>query len=382
MAERGPVRVAILLPLSGPDASLGQALLDAAQLALFDLGDDGLVLLPRDTRGTPEGAARAAQAALAAGAELLLGPLFGTSVVAAAPAARASGVNIVAFSTDRMVAGAGVFLMGFMPEQQVDRVVAFARSAGSRRFAALVPDSAYGIAVVNSLRSATARWGGEVTRVEVYPGDAQAAHRPVKRLAAYERRHAALIARRRELKARGDEASMKALERLAKLETIGEVDFDAVLLSDGGLMLRAVAPLLPYYDIDPAKVRILGTGLWNDPGLGAEPALVGGWFAAPPPQTAAAFEKRYAAAYDRRPPRIASLAYDAMALAAALAQEPGGADFSVRALTDPSGFAGAGGIFRFHTGGVVERGLAVLEVERHGHKVIAKAPKTFQDLGY
>ena len=376
------MRVAILLPLSGPDAGLGQALLDAAQLALFDLGDESMVLLPRDTRGTAEGAAQAAQAALAGGAELLLGPLFRASVAAAAPAARAGGVNIVAFSTDRMVAGAGVFLMGFMPEQQVDQVIAFARSAGLSRFAALVPDSAYGTAVVNALRSATAKWGGEVVRMEIYSADAQAAHQPVKRLADYERRRGALFARRRQLESQGDAASMATLQGLAKLDTLGEVEFDAVLLPDGGVMLRAVAPLLPYYDIDPAKTRFLGTGLWDDPSLGSEPALVGGWFAAPPPDAAAAFEKRYAAAYGRRPPRIASLAYDAMALATALAREPGGADFSARALTDPSGFAGAGGIFRFDAGGVVERGLAVLEVERRGLKVIAKAPRTFQELGY
>ncbi len=382
MARPSPVRVAILLPLSGPSAELGRALLDAAQLALFELGGDRLLLMPRDTRGTPEGAARAAQVAVAGGAELLLGPLFGTSVAAAAPAARAGGVNIVAFSTDRTVAGAGVFLMGFMPEQQVDRVVAFARSRGLSRFAVLAPDSAYGTTVVNAMRRAARRRDADVVRVEFYPSDGSEAHEPVKRLADYGRRRGALLSERKALAGRSDDLSKQALNRLHALETLGEVGFDAVMLADGGTTLKAVAPLLPYYDIDPAKVRFLGTGLWDDPGLGTEPALVGGWFAAPPPAAAAAFDQRYASTYGRKPPRIASLAYDAVALAAILAGEGAEPDYSAAALSDASGFAGTGGIFRFGADGVVERGLAVLEVARRELKVVGEAPATFQELGY
>ncbi len=377
-----PVRVAILLPLSGPSAGLGRALLDAAQLALFELGGDRLTLMPRDTRGTPEGAAMAAQVAVAGGAELLLGPLFGTSAAAAAPAARAGGVNIVAFSTDRTVAGAGVFLMGFMPEQQVDRVVAFARSRGLSRFAVLAPDSAYGTTVVNAMRRAARRRDADVVRVEFYPSDGSEAHEPVKRMADYGRRRGALLSERKALASRSDEVSKQALKRLDALETLGEVGFDAVMLADGGATLMAVAPLLPYYDIDPAKVRFLGTGLWDDPGLGTEPALVGGWFAAPPPAAAAAFDQRYASTYGRKPPRIASLAYDAVALAAILAGDGATPDYSAAALSDASGFAGTGGIFRFGADGVVERGLAVLEVEPRGLKVVGAAPATFQELGY
>lgn len=380
--ETRPVRVGLLLPLSGPSAAIGRALLDAAQLALFDLGDERLEIVPRDTHGRPEGAREAMQAALAAGAEVILGPLFSASVAAAAPAARLRGINLIAFSTDRSVAGNGVFLIGYLPEQHVERVVGFARARGLGRFAALAPDTLYGAAMVNALRRSVARHGGAVTQVEFYSGQSHNAHAQVKRLASYGGRRAALKAERRRLAGRNDDESRAALRRLEVLDTLGRVDFDAVLLADGGDGLRAVAPLLPYYDIDPAKVRFLGTGFWNEPTIGKEPALVGGWFAAPPPEILAAFEKRFTSVYGRTPPRIASLAYDAMALAAVLAGEEGGADFSVQALTDASGFAGTGGIFRFHPNGVVERGLAVLEVRPDGFKVVGEAPKTFQRLGF
>jgi hypothetical protein len=155
---------------------------------------------------------------------------------------------------------------------------------------------------------------------------------------------------------------------------------DAVLLPDFGDRLLSVAPLLPYYDVDPAQVRFLGTALWEDPRVPREPALVGGWFAAPPPEARADFVKRYQALYGQAPARLATLAYDATALAAVLAREANGPDFSAEAIGNPNGFAGTDGIFRFRSDGTAERGLAVLEVQRSGFKVISPAPEDFRDI--
>jgi branched-chain amino acid transport system substrate-binding protein len=138
-----------------------------------------------------------------------------------------------------------------------------------------------------------------------------------------------------------------------------------------------VAPLLPFYDIDPVRVRILGTGLWDDPSLGKEPELVGGWYAAPDPKQRADFEQRYATLFGAKPPRIATLGYDATALAALLAKKPGGADFSAAALTNPNGFAGLDGIFRLRADGLNDRGLAVLEVQRDAPRIVSPAPVSF-----
>lgn len=379
-ALAGPIKVALLLPLSGADAALGQALLDAAQMALFDVGDDRLMILPRDTAGTPEGAVAAVEAVLSEGAELILGPLFAASVRAVAPLARAGNVPIVAFSTDRSVAGGGVFLMGFTPDQQVERVVAYAARQGLTRFAALAPATPYGTAVVDALNRAAALHGGDVVQVERYDPEVGDVSETVRRLADYERRRAALERQRGLLAARGDDVSKTALRRLERLDTIGDLGFDAVMLPEGGNRLRAVAPLLPFYDIDTGKVRLLGTGLWDEPGLGAEPALVGGWFASTPPDSAAAFQERFRAFYGRTPPRISSLAYDAVALAAALAGDPPETRFGTDAITAPSGFAGFDGIFRFASDGVAERGLAVIEIEPTGLRVIDPAPQSFESL--
>ena len=377
--ETGPAAVAILLPLSGRYAGLGEFMLDAAQLALFDVADESFILRPYDTAGTEAGAGRAAQVAIQEGAAIVLGPVFNATTAAAAPAARERDINVIAFSNDRSVAGNGVFLMGFMPEQQVERVVAFARTQGLSRFAALVPETAYGNAIVAALRTAAVRYESRVVRIEYYPRDAATVELQVRRLARYDERQAARRAQRLALEASDDPDSEAALAALASTQPLGRLDYDAVILPEGGASLRSIASLLPYYDIDPNMIRFIGTYLWYEPGLGREPALVGGWYAGPPPASKEAFRGRFSKAYGREPPAIASIAYDAVALAAALAKKGG---FSAEAIRSANGFAGIDGIFRFNRDGTAERGLAVIEVTSLGFRVVSSPPATFQPLGY
>jgi ABC-type branched-subunit amino acid transport system substrate-binding protein len=374
----GQTRVAILLPLSGPHAALGNAMLYGAEMALFDLAEKNFSLLPFDTIGTPLGARRAAEQALRAGAELILGPLYAASVEAAAPKAREKGVPVVAFSTERSVAGNGVFLMGFLPRDEIERVAAFAHSRGLSRFAALVPDTAYGRRAAQALREAVARQGGEVVKVASFPPDSSDVSAVVRHFADYDQRRAKLEKQREDLEKRNDEVSRQALKRLEKLDTLGEPPFDAVLLPGGGDQLRTIAPLLSFFDIDMPKVRLLGTTQWDNASLGTEPALVGGWFAASPPKAREDFSEKFKDIYGLYPPRLATLAYDAAALAAVLALSPGGADFSPSALTAVNGFAGLDGIFRIKSNGIAERGLAVLEMRRDRFHIISPAPEFFK----
>ena len=304
----GPVRVALLLPLSGPSAALGESLLNAALMALHDVGDERLMLLPRDTQGLPEGAIDAIEQGVADGAQIILGPVFSASVQAAAQVTRSVALNMIAFSTDRSVAGDGVYLIGFMPEQQVDRVVSFAVRQGLQRFAAVIPATAYGETVAGTMQNVAVREGAAIARIEVLAGGPDSFQDSVRDLADYEARRNELAAVRAELRARDDEVSRRTLDRLEGRDTVSIVGFDAVMLAEGGDRLRALAPLLPFYDVDPARVRFLGTGLWDEPSLGREPSLVGGWFAGPDPKAGKGFRTRYQQLYGKLPPRIASLA--------------------------------------------------------------------------
>ncbi len=398
----GPTRVALLVPLSGDAASAGEGLFNAAQLALFQLGGPDFELLPIDTGGTPEGAAAAARAAVARGADLILGPLFSASVKAAAPVARTAGLPVVAFTTDRSAAGDGVFVFGFLPGPQVERIVAHARAQGLQRFAALAPDTASGRAVVEILRALDAKDEAmSVEAVELYD-PASDASEEVRRLAFYEQRQNALADYRRLVQQHAARVVPPELpedmtpRRLAleipevadiehelrwldTLDTLGQPPYDAIVLPDEGSRLRNVAALLPYYDIDTRAVRLLGTMLWDDPGLAREPALVGGWYPARPPESYRAFADAYRRAFGAAPPSIASLGFDATALAAVLAAHPD-LDLSARSLRAPSGFAGIDGIFRFRPDGTAERGLAVMEINPEGPLLLDPAPDSFEAI--
>ncbi|HTV44469.1 MAG TPA: penicillin-binding protein activator [Stellaceae bacterium] len=361
----GPAKVALLVPLSGPNAALGQAILNAAQLALFETGGDQLTLVPRDTKGTPSGAAAAANAVVGEGVGLILGPLLAGEVEAVKPIAHDANLNVIAFSTVTDLAGGNTFLMGFLPRQEVVREVAYARQRGIGRFAALVPETPYGHLMADALRDAASSSGATVTRTVFFDpgtGDPSAA-----------------IAR---LLPAGAPNSPTADPSGPPSAAPVVPDFDALLLPEGGDQLASLARKLVAAGLDHKATRLLGSGLWDVPDIGDEPALVGGWFAASPPDARREFERRYRATYGRDPPRLASLGYDAAALAAALARGEGGPPFSRQAILNPNGFTGVDGLFRFTPDGLVQRSLAVLEVEPQGNVVVSPAASSFQDLGY
>ena len=379
MADR--ISIGLLLPLSGSSAVLGRSLLDAAQLATFEVADKNFVLLPRDTAGTPEGARAAAASAIENGAKLLLGPVFAASALAAAPLARDAGINMVAFTNNRAAAGNGAFVMGFLPSQRIDRVISYAASQGASRFAALLPEGPYGDGASDAFVQAVQRAGASVVRIERYGSDSQSAAKAAKRLGNYDARRQELLAQRRILSETRNEVSKRALKRLENLETLGDVDFDAVLLLETGDALKGLAPRLPYYDIDIRTVRVLGIDDWSSRSLRREPSLARAWFASPSVAAVADFRARFLKIYGRSPHALAPLAYDATALAAVLASRDGRPDFSVDALTAANGFAGSAGLFRLLTSGLVEHQFAVYEVRQDKIRTISEASQAFEVLG-
>ena len=347
VVRSGPARAALLLPLSGPHAATGEAVSNAAQLALFDRAATPMALLPRDTGGTPDGAVAALRDALAQGVDIVLGPLLADSARAVAPVARAAGAPVVAFTNDRRVAGDGVYTLGLDPGQQVARAVGHARSLGHTRFGALAPGNAYGDAAVEALRGAAALHSASVRETAYFPPRAAA-------------------------------SAVASIQALAAARASASAGFDALLVAASGTALAALAPLLPYYGLDPQTVLYLGTAQWKDPEILGEPSLVDAVFAAPDDRAWLAFATRYRAAFGAPPPRIAALGYDAAALAAALAGRTDRAPrFPAAALMSPDGFSGIEGLFRFRPDGSAERGLAVWRVARTGFEIVAPAPTGF-----
>ncbi|CAO4136598.1 penicillin-binding protein activator [Methylorubrum extorquens] len=343
----GTVKVALIVPLSGQGAAVGAALRNAAELAYDDFQKPNLQILVKDDRGTPEGAREATQAAFAEGAEMVLGPLFAANVQAAGGVARGAGKPVIAFSTDAAVAARGVYLISFLPQSEVDRIVDEASAGGRRSFAALIPETTYGNAVEAQFREAVARRGARLVGIERYPA--------------------------------GNPGP--AVDRLRGVIAGAGAQADALFVPDTAEGLLTVAPALTKVGFSPARVRPLGLALWNDPRVLSQAAFQGGRFAAPDAAGFAGFAQRYQTRFGTMPPRTASLGYDAVSLTAALVRQYGSQRFADATLTNPAGFSGLDGTFRFLPDGVSERTLAVYEIRNNAANVVSPAPKVLAPSG-
>ena len=352
IGDRDVTRLAVLLPFSHPNANVrkeAEGLLAGAEIALFERSDGDILLLPKDTRGSRSGAEAAIAEALGEGADVIIGPLFGDNVKVASEPAREAGTPIIAFSNDRTAAGNGAYLLSVSPEVEVARIVDWASREGVDSYAFLGPSSSYGRRTESALRIEAARRGASVIGSEFYAPSNDA---PV------------------------DEA--KRLAELLKPEVEARPGRVAVLIPERGQKLIAVAPLLPYYDVDVRKVRMLGTGQWNDPRVWREPTLQLGVFPAADPEDSASFEAGFQRVYGMAPSDLASLGYDATAMAIGLA---GQGEIDRQAIERRSGFRGAGGIFRFRIDGTAEQGLAVMQITPEGLVVALPAPEVFDRPG-
>lgn len=333
-------RVALLVPLSGANAAVGQSIANAATMALIDTGNKSIRMTTYDTA---PGALAAANRAIADGNALFLGPLLSEDAASVAAVARKAAIPVVSYSNDVSVAGNGVFVMGFSPTQSIERVIRFARGKGLQRFAALVPTGQYGrnasTAIIHSIEGAD----GNLVAMK-----------------SYERTGASL---------------QKAVAELGRTQQ----EWDAVLVADNARLAATAVPMLR--KVSPAKMRILGTELWAaEQSALTAPALSGAWFAS----VSDARYRQLAAAYRRQfgkaPFRLASLGYDSMLLVVKIGADwKVGTKFPVAALRDKDGFVGVDGAFRFGMNGVAERALEIGEASPAGVKTISPAPVSFAE---
>lgn len=335
----GKIKVGMLLPLTGnPLMTTAQAMKEAAELAVFEKADENFFLIVEDTQGTPTGAVSAFNKVVEQGAELILGPFFSTSVTAITPLAKQRNINVISFSNSTTVATPGIFAFGFSPEQEIFRILNYATAKGLKKFAAVAPHTPYGEVAARMLQEAARRYNAEVVDVVFYK---------------------------------------PATDPSEVLKPLNFENIEAILVAEGGKNLAWVISYIEHFRSDEHQVQYLGTRLWENPATLREPTLKGAWFASSSREGWVLFESRFAQAFHKKPPRLATLAYDAVGLAATIAKSPRGADYSLRALTDISGFVGIDGIFRLKQDGTVQRGLAVFNVNPEGFNMISKPSESF-----
>lgn len=340
------IKVILLLPLSGPSEHVGRTMFDAAQLALFNANMPELTLLPIDTEEPDAVVATKIKHAIEQGAHIIIGPLFSQKTATVARIAKPYNMNIISFSNDKTLAGNGIFLMSFMLDEQIQRVTEYAISQGINDFYALLPSDAYGKLALERLRKIAVDNNGSLNRIEFYSPTGDGLDLAVKNIA--------------DALNNDKTPSMKAL-----------------FVPEGGKNLTTITTLLSQYNVDKTNLHLIGTGQWDDKTSTHNEYLAGGWFASISPEQHNMFETSFEQHYGYKPLRIASLAYDAIALTFSIANQ-GNADFSQSTLTNPRGFLGVDGIFRLQENGITERKLAILQVEKEKFQVIDPAAEGFE----
>ena len=398
------VRIGVLLPLTGSSAKLGRALKNAAMMSLFDISSQRLILQFYDTRGTAEGAREAAELAISQGAELIIGPVFSKSVRAIRPVTHSANIGVITFSSDPVNLGDGIYTISTLTSQQVEHIVRYACDRGYKRFAILSQDNATGDIVSMAAKSAVDSCGGTITKAGFYnprTQDLQSAVQAVmpRMIEDLEKEREDEIKRLEKAKEdvrQGKPVSIKNEEtgemeniKLSEKQLQTKIDelkakeivrdpfeFDAILLPEEGSRLRSFGALFSYYDL-PSEIRVLGTSQWASSSPARESSLIGGWFSYLPSEGFEVFSERYQEIYEEIPPRIASQAYDAVALAAVLAET---GSFSYENLTTVSGFKGVDGLFRLLPNGLSERGLQILGVEKKRFVTLSPALEIFETV--
>ena len=332
-------RVALLVPLTGSNAGIGQSLANATQLALLDTKNERVRITTYDTNG---GAAAAAQRALADGNRLILGPLLAEDVRAVAPIARRAGVPVISFSNDTTAAGNGAYLMGYAPAQSIERVVGYAKGQGVTEFAGLVPNGTYGERASTAFLRAVEGAGGQVRTLQTYN--------------------------------RGPGSITTAITRMAQ-----NAPYQAVLIADGGATAATAVPLIRRNG--GGNAHILGTDLWNsESSITNRPTLNGAWFASVSDTLYRQYAAKYRARFGAAPYRLSSLGYDSVLLTVRIARDwPIGNAFPEARLRDSGGFSGIDGAFRFGRDSVAERALEVQEIKGGTTVVVSPAPAGFGD---
>jgi len=344
---QGQVKVGLILPLGAPGNAgvTAQSMRNAAELALSEFNNPDIQLLVKDDAGSAPGAQQAAQQLLEEGVEIILGPLFAHSVAPVGQLARARGIPVIAFSTDSNVAAAGVYLLSFLPESDVERLIGYAAQQGKRSYAAAIPDNAYGTVVEAAFKQSVGRRNGRIVALERYTAD------------------------RNQL-----QATITSLAQAARTA-------DAIFIPDTADTVPLVVQTLAANGVDTRKIQMLGSGLWEDPQIFSSAVLEGAWYAGPDATGFRNFSARYRSRYNTDPVRTATLVYDAVALVAALVKTQGQRRFTAEVLTNNSGFNGIDGLFRFRRDGVNQRGLAVMRVTPTGGQIISPPPRSFGGSG-
>lgn len=356
-------RVAMLLPLSGKVETMGQNMKNAAMLAVGDVNNNNLVVQFYDTKGTTSGARIAIENALNAKSDLIVGPLLGEEVAAVTETAKAAETPVISFSTAPNVLQDGIYTMGLLNEEQIERVIRYAVARGRLKLAVVLPDNQSGVNMFKAAMNAAQLHGATIVKVGFYSPNTMDFTNLVKQMAG-------------EARVKSSQIKVKPGEKPEETQTeVIPLDFDALLVPEFGNRLKSVTSMFSFYDVSSPEVLFLGTSVWGNTNLSKETELYGAVYPVMSMARLARFKQKYYAMFNQKSNDLSIFAYDAVALASALSHKD--KDYLKESITSVDGFYGLSGAFRIFANGKNEHGLDIVRVSASGPQMVEAAPNKF-----
>ena len=355
------VRAAVLLPLSGKSASLGEAFRNSGMMALQEQKNSPLELMFFDTKGTADGTTEAWYNARAQYPDIIIGPVFAAELQALK--SESPHIPVLSFTTDHSLMNRDVYSMGILIPNQVERLVQHMCEAGQNRVAVIGPEDKTGELTMNVLSDTVTRCPGmTVDKVSLYAPDTTNFNQAVLKIVPKP-----VDTRKKEL--------TEEEQKILKTPIEERLEFDALFIFEDGIKLQQITSLLAYYDVTPKVVPFYGLANWQ---TAKDRGLIGGYFSATNPEKANRFNARYQSIFGSKPPRIASLGYDAVSLVATLARHKA---LTRDNLIQDQGFNGVNGRFRLTDDGMNERLLTIYQIGPGLRMIpISPEPEHFTDF--
>ena len=349
-------RVAMLLPLSGKAQDAGESMKNSAMLAIGDLNNNQLVVQFYDTKSTSSGARMAVENAVSSGCDLILGPLMSEEVSAVAPVAKSRDIPVISFSTAPSVLQNGIYTLGLLNEEQIDKIVKYAAGNGKKRIALVLPDNQSGMNMLRSALASAASEGASITKVGFYAPETMDFGNLVTSMI-------------------GGAKVASAQSKKAEQSSAIDVGFDALLVPESGNRLKSITSMFSYYDVLAPDVLFMGTSVWANSNLSKETELYGAVYPLMSDGRMKHFAQKYNEMFSQKPNPLGIFAYDAIALASALSQK--NKDYLNAEITHLDGFFGMSGAFRIFADGKNEHGLDVVKITPNGPMIVEPAPQKF-----
>jgi ABC-type branched-subunit amino acid transport system substrate-binding protein len=358
------IRVAAILPISGANKEIGTAVFNSIVLSLFENDkNDDIELVVFDSKNNAQDAKKAINSIVSQNIKIIIGPIFSNNVEAISDIVSKNNITALSISNNQDLANKkGIFLMGFLPEQQIEGLTSYAISNGNNNISIIVPDNQYGLKFSSIAKEMIRRKDGNLISNKFYLDSSK----DLEKIVA-ETINSYLI------------LPQSANKNSTNLQPQDKIYSNTILIPESGIALSKINNLIKKFNTSERPIQIIGSSNWDDISTLNDPNLIGGWFVSASPTKYRDFEKRYYNTYNKFPPRISSIGYDAILALLKVIESSNTKDISpadfINYQSSKNGFNGIDGLFRFLPNGLVQRNFAILQIG-NGKFEILESPNT------